>query len=362
MARETRSSDLPSDLVRDDVRRMRGYTPGEQVNDAVKLNTNESAFPPSPAVLARLARFAEAELRLYPDPQATALREAAAGVYGVSPEEVVAGNGSDDCLTVLYRSHCRPGDRVACPWPTYGLYDTLATLQGTELVRVPYRDTGPAGSWSLPDELSEVDARLVLVANPNNPSGTLAPTDTLRRLADAIDGILVVDEAYHDFASGDGLLPHLQDHPNLVVLRTCSKSYGLAGARLGLLFAHPTLCAEYRKVKDSYNVNAVTQALGIVALEDQAHLRTLVGDTLAGRERLASAFAELGWTWAPSQANFLLCDVGPEAGTLYRTLKDRGILVRWWDNDQMRDRLRISVGTPEQNERLVAALRELVTR
>jgi histidinol-phosphate aminotransferase len=351
----------PLDTVRPDIRALQGYTPGEQLNDAIKLNTNESALPPAPGVLAVLRGLAEDQLRLYPDPQATALRAAAAARFGLRPEQVVAGNGSDDCLTILYRSHCVAGDRIACPWPTYGLYATLAGIQGVDLQRHPYRDTGPGGRWLLPeDELAGSGARLVLVANPNNPSGTMVAVDTLRRLADAIDGILVVDEAYVDFAAGGSILPQLDQHPNLVVLRTFSKSYSLAGARLGLLFAHAELCAEYRKVKDSYNVNALTQAVGVAALEDTAHHAELVARTLAGRAELEALCQELGWSWAPSHANFLLCDVGPRAEAIAQSLKAGGILVRWWNTPELRERLRITVGAPEQQARLAQALRDLV--
>ena len=352
--------DDPVTSIRPDIRALRGYTPGEQVNDAIKLNTNESALPPSPAVLATLGRVAADHLRLYPDPQATALREAAAARYGVRPEQVVAGNGSDDCLTILYRSHTVPGDRIACPWPTYGLYQTLAGIQGVELVTLPYRDTGPGGAWTLPvDDLAGA-GKLVLVANPNNPSGTMVDTDALARLAERHEGILVVDEAYIDFAGGGSMLPLLDAPPNLGVLRTVSKSYSLAGARLGLLFAHADLCAEYRKVKDSYNVNALTQAIGIAALGDTAHHDELVARTLEGRTGLEHLATACGWRYAPSRANFLLCDVGERAEDIYRALKARGILVRWWDTDLLRHRLRITVGDAEANRRLDTALRELV--
>lgn len=354
----------PLHLVRPDIRALRGYTPGEQVNDCIKLNTNESAREPSARVLRAIAAIAPRDLQRYPDPQAQTLRTVAARHYGVDAEAIVAGNGSDDCLTILYRTHCRPGDRVVSPWPSYGLYHTLAGLQGVHMQRLPFADSGPGGAWCLPADLATADARMILIANPNNPSGTRCPVDELRALADAApDRIVVVDEAYVDFApAGSSLLPHLDAHRNLVVLRTFSKSYSLAGARLGLLFAHPSLCAEYRKVKDSYNVNVVTQAAGIAALEDQEHLAALVRATLAERDRLAAAGDRFGWRRAPSAANFLLFDVGPEADDLAAALKRRGILVRHWNSPELRDRLRITVGTPTENDALLAALDELVPR
>ena len=284
-------SPSPLELIRADVRSMRGYTPGEQIRGAIKLNTNESAFPPSPRVRAVLAGIADDSLRLYPDPVSRKLRETAAALYGVAPDQVLAGNGSDDCLTILYRAFLSPGDEVRVPWPTYGLYDTLATLQGARLSMVPYRQVGRR--WELPEELGAAGAKMVIVANPNNPSATLASTDELRRLCARSPGIVVVDEAYVDFSLGAGLaasmLPFLNDHDNLVVLRTFSKSYSLAGARLGLLFAAPALVAELTKVKDSYNVNVITQALGTAALEDREHHRELIaqhaGAASAARDR-----------------------------------------------------------------------------
>jgi histidinol-phosphate aminotransferase len=346
-------------LVRPAIRAMRGYTPGEQVPDAVKLNTNEGAYPPSPRVMATLAGVAEDAVRLYPDPVSRRLREAAAARFGVTAAQVLAGNGSDDCLTVLYRTFLDAGDRVACPWPTYGLYEQLTTIQGAKLVTVPFRQTGTR--WELPSELGKQRAKMIILANPNNPSATLVPVDELRSLADAAKAIVVVDEAYVDFALGDGLdasmLPYLDQHPNLVVLRTFSKSYSLAGARLGLLFASAPLVAEMMKVKDSYNVNALTQALGVAALEDRGTHEDAMRSTLDERTRLERELAALGLTWPESRANFLLVEFGERAEVIYAALREAGLLVRWWSTPDLRTRLRITVGRPDQNNKLLAAVR-----
>jgi histidinol-phosphate aminotransferase len=354
----------PLALVRPAIRAMQGYVPGEQVATAVKLNTNEGAYPPSPRVMATLAAIADESLRLYPDPVSRGLREAAAARYAVSVDQVLAGNGSDDCLTILYRTFLDDGDRVACPWPTYGLYDTLASIQGAVLATVPFRQS--ARRWELPAEaLRKLRAKMIILANPNNPSATLVPVDELRRLADAAaDAIVVVDEAYVDFALAAGvdasILPYLDAHPNLVVLRSFSKSYSLAGARLGLMFASAELCAEMTKVKDSYNVNAITQAIGVAALRDRAHQDELLRRTLDERARLEAALAAMGATWPESGANFVLAEFGERAEAIYRALKDGGLLVRWWASSELRTKLRITVGRPDENERLIAALREQV--
>jgi histidinol-phosphate aminotransferase len=351
-------------LVRPAIRAMRGYTPGEQILDAVKLNTNEGAYPPSPRVMAALAGIADESVRLYPDPSARGLREAAAARYGVTPEQVLAGNGSDDCLTILFRTFLDAGERVACPWPTYGLYDQLAVIQGAKLVTVPFRQTG--GRWELPPELAKTRAKMIILANPNNPSATIVPVDELRRLADAATkSVVVVDEAYVDFALADGLdasmLPYLGQHPNVIVLRTFSKSYSLAGARLGLMFASAALVGELAKVKDSYNVNAITQALGTAALEDRKSHDEAMRGTLDERARVENELSALGLTWPESRANFLLVELGERAAEIYAALKDAKVLVRWWPASDLRTKLRISVGRPDQNNRLIVTLRKLLS-
>jgi histidinol-phosphate aminotransferase len=350
-------------LVRPAIRAMRGYTPGEQLGDAVKLNTNEGAYPPSPRVMAALAELGEDKLRLYPDPVSRRLREAAAARFGVTPEQVLAGNGSDDCLTILYRTFLDAGNRVAAPWPTYGLYEQLSAIQGAKLITVPFKQT--ATRWELPNDLDRQRAKMIILANPNNPSATLVPVDQLRKLADAAaKSLVVIDEAYVDFALGDGIdasiLPYLDEHPNVVVLRTFSKSYSLAGARLGLLFASAPLIGEMMKVKDSYNVNALTQALGTAALEDRKTHDEAMRATLDERARLERELAALGLTWPESRANFLLVEFGDRAEGIYGQLKEAGVLVRWFSAPDLRTKLRISVGRPDQNNRLLAALRPLV--
>ena len=353
----------PLDLLRPAVQGMPGYTPGEQIADLTKLNTNEGAFPPSPRVRAALGAIADESLRLYPDPTASGLRAAAAARYGVSPDEILAGNGSDDCLTILYRGFLDAGERVACPWPTYGLYSTLAALQGAELVRLPFVVEGRR--FVLPADLARQQAKMIILANPNNPTATLVPVDALRALCDeARDAVVVVDEAYVDFALGAGLdasvLPYLRQHENLVVLRTMSKSYSLAGARLGLLFAAAPIVEQLTKVKDSYNVNAITQAVGIAAIEDRAYHADCVRRTLLERARLEAALGALGVSWPESAANFLLVEPGERAEAVYRSLKQAGLLVRWWSAPELRTKIRISVGKPEDNDRLIAALKTVI--
>ena len=349
-------------FVRPAIRALHGYTPGEQQPGFTKLNTNESAIPPSPHVRQVLGAIADESLRLYPDPVSRRLREVAAERFGVRPEQILAGNGSDDCLTILYRTFLDAGDRVAFAWPSYGLYDTLAGIQGAAVTRVPYQRE--PRRWSLPDALATTGARLTLVANPDNPSSTLAPVATLRTLAQRVSGILVVDEAYVDFALGvepdATMLKYLDQHPNVVVLRTFSKSYSLAGARLGLMFAAAPLIEQMTKVKDSYNVNVITQALGTAALEDRAHHAELVRQTLAEKARVEQALAAHGWTWPAAFGNFLLVHIGARAAEIRDGLRARQILVRYWDTPELRESVRITIGSPSQNDALIAALKAIV--
>ncbi|HSS37763.1 MAG TPA: histidinol-phosphate transaminase [Polyangia bacterium] len=352
----------PLQLLRPAIRAMPAYTPGEQIADLTKLNTNEAAHPPSPRVMATLAAIADDALRLYPDPVSRKLRQAAATRFGVTAAQVLAGNGADDCLTILYRAFLEPGQRVACPWPTYGLYDTLASLQGAELVRLPFA-AADARHLGLPADLARQGAKMIILANPNNPTSTLVSVAALRALCDeARDAIVVVDEAYVDFALAAGIeasmLPFLDAHPNLVVLRTLSKSYSLAGARLGLLFAAAPLVDALMKVKDSYNVNVISQALGVAALEDRAYYDACVRQTVAERARLETALTAMGLTYPEPAANFVLVEVGPRARELYEALKNEGLLVRWWPAPELQTKLRMTVGRPAENDRVIAALRK----
>ena len=267
-------------------------------------------------------------------------------------------------MTIICRTFLGPGQSAACPWPSYGLYDTLAGIQGAPIHHVNYHRVETR--WELPEALATTGARLTLVANPNNPSSTLTPVSELRALAERLNGILVVDEAYVDFALGvdptASMLPHLDAHPNVIVLRTFSKSYSLAGARLGLLFAAESLVAQMNKVKDSYNVNAITQALGTAALQDRKHYAQVMSQTLREKSRLEEELAGFGWRWPAAWGNFLLCDVGDgtRARQIFEGLRGRNILVRYWDTPELRNSIRITVGSPEQNSALLAALRTII--
>ncbi len=321
----------------------------------VKLNTNENPYPPPAAVMRAIAGVAGEALRLYPDPTAAAFREVAARRHGVRPEQVIAGNGSDDILTILLRTFVPAGGRVAYPTPTYSLYKTLAQIQGAAVAEVPWR-----ASWGLPaDDLAATDASLTFVVNPNAPSGTIVERRELAALADRLPGVLVVDEAYADFADGDAM-PLVDRHPNVVVTRSLSKGYSLAGLRFGYAVAGEAVVEQMMKVKDSYNVDALAQAAATAALVHAADAEQTWRDVRRDRQTLADGLARLGFDVTPSHANFLLVKPPADAATLYRQLKSRGLLVRHFATPGLSDLLRITVGTPEQVARLLSTLAELL--
>jgi histidinol-phosphate aminotransferase len=347
---------------RPSIQAMKGYVPGEQPPAGarlIKLNTNENPYPPSPAVVEAIRAELEAgasageRLRLYSDPNADRLREAAAEVTGFPLDGILAGNGSDELLAVLARAFLGPGDRVAYPYPTYLLYETMARIQDARIETVDF----PA-DFSLPEALFGSQARLVFAANPNSPSGTLCPVQELARLADSLaGGVLVVDEAYGAFA-GEHALDLARTRPNVVVLRTLSKSHGLAGMRIGLLFGSAEMVQGLSKVRDSYSLDRLAIVAGAAALRDTAWVAETTARVLATRARLIARLVELGMAPLPSRANFVFVRLGnPErAQAAYRFLRTRGILVRYFAMRLLDDGLRITVGTDGEIDALLDAL------
>lgn len=337
---------------------MAAYQPGEQPKPGqrlIKLNTNENPYPPSPRVRKAVTKAAGASLRLYPAPRADEFVAAASELYSIPPDMILAGNGSDELLAMIFRATLDPGDKVAYSVPTYSLYDTLAAIQEARVVRVPL---GP--DFALPtDKLARARAKLTIVCNPNSPSGTFTPTRDLGALAKALGGrLLIIDEAYVDFA-GDNALGLLRRNRNVVILRSLSKSFSLAGMRLGLCFAHPEVIEALLKVKDSYNLNRLALAAGAQALRDVAWMRRNVERVKRVREESTSRLRRMGFEVPPSQANFVLARMrGRDLGLLAAALKRCGILVRHFATPLLRDALRISIGTPAEMTALFQALEQ----
>jgi histidinol-phosphate aminotransferase len=357
--------------VRPNIRAMAGYTPGEQINDpdVIKLNTNENPYPPSPRVFDAIrAALTPNSLRKYPQPLGDTFRKAAGRVLNVDPDGILIGNGSDDILTILTRAFVPEGGLIASPTPSYILYKSLAEIQGARFEAVRFETP----YWALP-YATWPKADLTFLPNPNSPTGTMIPPSALLRLAPALSGPLVLDEAYADFAEWNGL-HHKEAIPpeftdNLIITRTLSKSYSLAGIRFGFAIARPEVVRELVKVKDSYNCDVLSLAAATAAIEDQEYFREVRAKIIATRARMSTELAALGFDVTPSHANFLWCrrpdrPVKP----IYEELKRRKILVRYMSYpagpvgapEGAYDGLRISVGTEAEIDRLLTELRTIL--
>lgn len=349
------------DIVRSAVRAISGYVPGEQPQGPgwIKLNTNENPYPPSPRVREAVNAALE-RLEVYPDPRATAFRDAAAAAYGVDPDWILPANGSDENLTVLLRTFVDEGDTVSYPYPGYVLYETLAQIQGAAVEPLVLHEDG--GFSPAAQELAK-RSKLVLVPNPNSPTGTWWSRSELEAFMPD-RGVFVLDCAYADFAqeslSSENICSDLK-RP-VVITRTLSKSYSLAGLRLGFAIAHPDVIRQMTKVKDSYNCDALSIAAGAAAIQDQEWMLGNRQRIHATRARTALGLESLGFQVQPSQANFLWTTHSTgEHERIYRELKDRRILIRymqfpkvpWKDNY---DGLRISIGTDAQVDALLDAI------
>ncbi len=341
------------------IRRVTPYVPGEQpVGDRlVKLNTNENPYPPAPGVRAALAAMDTADLRKYPDPTASRLVNALAGYYGLSPEQVFVGVGSDDVLAMAFLTFFNSEKPLLFPDVTYSFYPVWAELFG-----IPY-ETCPL------DEDFAIDPRNydrsnggVIFPNPNAPTGRLMPLvqveDILRHNQDVV---VVVDEAYIDFG-GESALPLLKRYENLLIVRTFSKSRAMAGMRIGYAFGAPKLIRAMQDIKYSYNsytMNLPSILAGEAALKDEAYFKETVGKIVATRERAKKRLAGLGFTFPDSMANFLfLRHKTVRADELYKALRARQIYVRYFTGPRLKDYLRVTVGTDEEMELLYCFLEE----
>jgi histidinol-phosphate aminotransferase len=356
-------------LFRPEVDRIAGYVPGEQPQESgwTKLNTNENPYPPSPRVVEAIRRAAEGRLNVYPDPLASEFRARAAALFGVDADWILPANGSDENLTILLRTFVSPGELVSYPYPSYTLYETLADIQGATRERLPLN-----GDWSWDFEATQSvveRSKLVFVPNPNSPSGNRWSDEDIRALMPPA-GVLVLDEAYGDFCDEPHRGEMLQGDSGerIVITRTLSKSYSLAGMRLGFAVAHPDLIAGMRKVKDSYNCDAISLAAGVAALEDQEWMESNAQRIRATRGRLSEALGALGFDVVPSESNFVWC-TRPAGGhrDVYEALKSRRILVRYMhfpeasgEGSEAVDGLRITVGTNAEIDRFIEVLGEVV--
>lgn len=346
---------------RPEIDRMSGYVPGEQpknIANLTKLNTNENPYPPTPKLEAVLRDFELDRLRRYPDPMSDAFRDAVARRWGVPREMVLAGNGSDDVLNLVFRAFSSPELSVAFPEPTYSLYPILAAMQGASVRRIAL----DPDTFAMPDDFAAqaAGANLLLIARPNAPTGNSFPLARIEEVCRNFDGIVLIDEAYADFAA-DHCMELAKKYPNVIVSRTFSKSYALAGLRLGYAVAAEPVIAGLMKLKDSYNLDALTQTIGLVAFEDEDYLREIVAKIKAERKRLRDKLAAFDFELIASEANFLFA--APPGGggeALFGYLRELGIVVRYFPGPATGRFVRITVGTPEQDDRLLAAVADFL--
>ena len=354
-------------LERRNIAKMQGYTPGEQPDacSTIKLNTNENPYPPSPNVAAALAALDIATLRRYPPPMANGFRAAAAALHGVSTANIIPTNGGDELLRLAITTFADNGDCIAVTKPSYSLYPTLADVQQCRLEEILLND-----DWSMPGDFLQkalaAQAKMIILVNPHAPSGNLLSIEYLAALARAFPGLLLIDEAYVNFVAPElehDAVPLIHEFDNVLLLRTLSKGYSLAGLRFGYgIAAESVISPMLYKTRDSYNTDLIAQQLATAAIKDTDYARENWARVREQRQWLQQALAALGLPSAPSQSNFLLTSIPDATGaeSLYQTLKSRHILVRYFNQDRLRNRLRITIGSPAENQALIKALQEIL--
>jgi len=334
------------------------YTPGEQprIEGLVKLNTNESPLPPSPRALNAMREAANDSLRLYPAPESDALRETLAAYHGLRAENVFVGNGSDEVLAHAFLALLKHDKPLLFPDVTYSFYPVWAQLFDIAFQTIPLDDQMRVRT----DDYRRQDAGAIVLANPNAPTGVVLSRGEIARLLEQHAGIpVVVDEAYVDFG-GETAIPLIADHPNLLVVRTFSKSRALAGLRVGYALGQPELIEALSRVKNSFNsypLGRIAVAGAVASVEDDAYFQQSLATIVAERDNAAARLSELGFDVLPSSANFIFARHKTAKGAeLARALRDRAVLVRHFNAPRIEDYLRITIGTAEQTEKLATAL------
>lgn len=359
---------------RNNIHRLAPYTPGEQpsfretggTEGVIKLNTNENPDPPSPKVMAAIHALTPEALRLYPPADSAGFRKAAGEVHGLGPQHIIATNGGDELLRLLITVYCDPrseasgkGGGIGMTSPSYTLYEVLAEIHDTPVTLIDRTDADDGG-FALPEDyaqrLNDAGCQLAFLVNPHAPTGRLEPLDRLRQLAADFKGILVIDEAYADFAPHNALPLIREGIENVVLLRSLSKGYSLAGLRFGYGVASPAIIQTLDKARDSYNIDILAQAAATAAVRDQDYARGTWQRVIAERVRVAEALRQRGFVVPESHSNFVLAKVpagSPGAKAIYEHLKANNVLIRYFSRPRLDDKLRITLGTAEQNDRLL---------
>jgi len=346
-------------FFRKNILEMNGYTPGEQPKKQgiIKLNTNENPFPPSPKIKKFLTNFDISKLRLYPDPLCSELRELIAKKFKVKPSNVIVGNGSDDILNIITRCCSDEINPISYFEPSYSLYSVLAKIQAAKCIPIPLEKDFSIPK-NIPDEIFK--AKLIFITRPNAPSGNNFPKNIIKKICLKAKGIVLIDEAYADFAE-DNCIDIAINMDNVIVCRTLSKSYSLAGIRLGFAIASENIISQMMKVKDSYNVCKLTQEIAKIAITDEVYFKKNIKKIIKNRTKLTNDLKDLNFKVIESQTNFLFTSP-PEhykmnAEQIYNYLKNNGIFVRHFKGKTTENYLRITVGTEEENKKLIDKLR-----
>jgi len=344
-----------TDIVKKHIRSFPPYVPGEQTQDPsyIKLNTNESPHPIPDAIIHEASINFFKKLNLYPEATSDSLRSVAGNIYGLQPENVIVGNGSSDILSLVYRTFVDEGDIIAMPSPGFALNRDLAAIQGGKLVEV-----GWDINYALPlESLLRVQSKIIVIANPNNPTGVFCPLDEIQELAKNHKGLLVLDEAYVDFTDQNGL-EIFHKYNNVVILRSFSKSCSAAGIRLGMAFAPKQVTEYLRKAQGIYSIGRPTQALGLAILNNIDLFEPLIKSIKEQRQITFRDLCQRGFQCIPSETNFIFARVPVGSGGLewYEELKKRKILVRHFSDPGLEGFLRITIGRPEDMSKLITEI------
>jgi histidinol-phosphate aminotransferase len=358
--------------LRPAVQKMKPYVPGKPVadvqrelgiTDLIKLNQNENPLGPSPAAVAAATK-AMAEVHTYPEGSSRAMRQKLAELWELPEDWFIVGNGSDEVFRLLAETYLEPGDRAVVPAPSFAGYPLVIELMGGEVVRVPLNEEGTMDLPAMAEKAVEVGAKMIFLCRPNNPTGAVFGHEVFPAFMDKVPSsiLVILDEAYREFDETEfDSRTYLKQYPNLVVTRTFSKIYGMAGFRLGYGVARPLILAPFYTVRDPFSVNNLAAAAGLAALDDQAFLDRTLALTREGKVYLYGVLERLGLSYTPTEANFILFDVGRPATEVYDALVRRGVLVRPCGSFGLPTSLRVTIGKPEENQRFAEALEAVLT-
>lgn len=345
----------------DEYKDMEPYVPGEQPKDKlyIKLNANETSMPPSPKVFEALSKKEIWNMGYYADPHCHAFRRAVADVYGLTEDDVFVGNGADEVLSILFMSFFRRGMKIYFPDITYGFYRTYAKTYGLDMEEIPVKEDFSIDINDYMDLKGDI-----VFANPNNPTGLTIPIDEIEELVKADpERMVIIDEAYADY-SGETCLPLVRKYPNLVVVRTFSKSRNMAGMHIGFAVASKEIIADLNNIKMSFNpfnLNSLTMSAGIASVKDTYYFDKCVKETVRNREKFTAVLQNIGFEVIPSRANFVFCKTDKiSAEDLCAKLKEEGILTRHFADERLKDYLRITIGTENEMEVVTIAIKEIL--